>query len=86
MFVSVDSPEIREAIYSSNGIIYLRLHGRTYWYFHNYTFEELEDIVNHLLELKPRKIYVFFNNDHNMLHNAREMKEFLEKSINFFIK
>jgi len=82
VFVSVDSPMMCNAIYSSNGIVYLRLHGRTYWYSHNYILKELRDIVARLLTVNPSKIYVFFNNDHDMLHNAREMKKLLEKSIN----
>lgn len=82
IFVSVDSPIIHNAIYSSNGIVYLRLHGKTYWYSHNYTIRELEDIIAHLLALKPFKAYIFFNNNHDMLHNAREMTKLLGKRIN----
>ncbi|MGC9010197.1 MAG: DUF72 domain-containing protein [Sulfolobales archaeon] len=78
--VSVDSPEITWFI-SCRGIVYLRLHGRTGWYFHDYSSEELEEIASEVINLSPKKIYVFFNNDHWMLENARKMLEILSKKL-----
>ena len=57
----------------SDKIIYERVHGRTNWYSHKYSKEELLEIKQRLLISKPEKVYVFFNNDHAMLENAREM-------------
>ena len=71
VFVSVDSPKQYEAPYKTNEIIYLRFHGRTGWYNHNYSDQELKTIVKKCLDLKPKKIYAFFNNNHHMLENAR---------------
>jgi len=71
VFVSVDSPKQYEALYKTNEIIYLRFHGRTGWYNHNYSNNELKTIVEKCLDLKPKKIYAFFNNNHHMLENAR---------------
>jgi len=75
-FVSVDSPEER-FITSSRGRIYLRMHGRSVWYSHNYSDEELREVIKRIRGLKPKKVYVFFNNDHDMLNNARRMEEML---------
>lgn len=72
VYVSVDSP-ITTWISSSNGIIYLRMHGRAEWYAHDYSRLELEKIVEEMTAYQPMKIYVFFNNDHWMLENARLM-------------
>jgi uncharacterized protein YecE (DUF72 family) len=79
-FVSVDSP-IGIYISSSNGIVYLRMHGRLLWYAHYYTDEELLEDAKQILSLNPRKIYVFFNNNHDMLENARRMLKILEKLV-----
>ncbi len=70
--VSIDSP-IGTRVVSTGDIVYLRLHGRSDWYSHNYTINELNEIVNMIANLKPEKVYVFFNNDHWMLDNARMM-------------
>ncbi len=77
--VSIDAP-IATWIVNSNGIIYLRMHGKTEWYAHDYSLEELEIIANKIRYLKPNKVYVFFNNNHWMLENALEMKKILEES------
>lgn len=70
--VSIDSPEIR--LYVKTGeAIYLRMHGRTAWYAHNYSKGELIEIAKTTLDLNPKKIYIFFNNNHDMLNNARLM-------------
>ena len=78
--VSVDSPEITW-IAKSNKLVYLRLHGRTDWYYHDYSMDELKEIAVKVLRMEPEKIYVFFNNNHWMLENARLMKNILEESI-----
>lgn len=77
--VSLDSPKQPEAIYITNGIIYLRFHGRTSWYNHNYTEEELKTIAQKCLNLRPQKIYAFFNNNHHMLENAQAFFSVLQK-------
>jgi len=77
-FVSVDSPA-GTFIGTSNGIVYLRLHGRSAWYAHDYSAEELRELARSVLELSPRKVYVFFNNDHWMLGNARAMLALLRE-------
>ncbi len=74
--VSVDEPGLTW-VASTNGIVYLRLHGRNEWYAHNYTREELRELVNEVLRLRPSRVYVFFNNNHWMLDNARLMLRML---------
>jgi len=74
--VSVDSP-MGTWVRSSNGIVYLRMHGRSTWYAHDYSEEELAGVAGEVLGLRPSRVYVFFNNDHWMLENARRMLEIL---------
>lgn len=76
-WVSVDSPDYPLDIYNTNGIVYERMHGRTAWYSHYYADEELRDVAKRILLTKPEKIYVFFNNNHAMLENARRMQKIL---------
>ncbi len=76
--VSVDSP-MGTWIVESKGTVYIRFHGRTDWYFHNYTEDELREVAEKTLSLEPKRIYAFFNNDHWMLENARRFKELLDE-------
>jgi uncharacterized protein YecE (DUF72 family) len=76
-WVSVDSPDFPLDIYNINGIVYERMHGRTAWYSHYYTDQELEDVANRIRNANPEKVYVFFNNNHAMLENARTMLRIL---------
>ncbi len=78
--VSIDSPQTTWIV-SSNDIVYLRLHGKYVWYAHDYTYEELLELAKAVLELDPRKVYVFFNNDHWMLENARTMLNLLHSLV-----
>jgi uncharacterized protein YecE (DUF72 family) len=60
-------------------IIYLRMHGRGDWYSHDYSEEELREAAACIRDATPGKVYVFFNNDHAMLGNARRMREILQE-------
>jgi uncharacterized protein YecE (DUF72 family) len=70
--VSVDSPDVTNRIFPGK-VVYLRMHGRTRWYNHFYTDDELHGTVRRILENDPGEMYVFFNNDHAMLENAKKM-------------
>lgn len=76
--VSIDAP-IARWIVASNSVVYMRLHGSTDWYGYEYSREELAEIGRRIIELGPETVYVFFNNDHWMLENARLMKNILER-------
>jgi len=78
--VSVDSPDLPRHVFNTAGTVYLRMHGRSSWYSHNYTVEELEEVACSVLASKPKRIYVFMNNNHFMLSNARTIMKILGKS------
>ncbi len=71
--VSVDSPDFPCDVFNTSSLVYERMHGRTAWYSHNYTNQELEEVTSKILSVKPKKAYVFFNNNHAMLENAQKM-------------
>jgi uncharacterized protein YecE (DUF72 family) len=77
--VSVDSPDFSLDIFNTSGLVYERMHGRTEWYSHLYTKEELREVADKILGVKPRKAHVFFNNNHAMLVNSRKMLSILEE-------
>jgi uncharacterized protein YecE (DUF72 family) len=76
-WVSVDSPVFPLDVFNTNGIVYERMHGRTAWYSHYYTNHELKDVAKRIQKADPKKAYVFFNNNHAMLENARRMLQIL---------
>jgi uncharacterized protein YecE (DUF72 family) len=76
-WVSVDAPKFTRDIIRTTDSVYLRMHGRTDWYKHDYKTSELKDIARRITEAKPKSVYVFFNNDHNMLSNAQNMRRIL---------
>lgn len=81
-FVSVDAPyftNFPREIFCTNKVVYLRMHGRSNWYSHDYSNEELKEVFQKIIEAKPKKAYVFFNNNHEMLKNAQTLKSFVEK-------
>ncbi len=74
--VSVDAPEFKWYLATSD-YLYLRMHGRSVWYAHNYSKDELVEVAARIIKKGVREVYVFFNNNHDMLVNAREMLSIL---------
>lgn len=70
VFCSVDAPELPNEIVSTNKVIYIRLHGREIWYNYEYNKKELDDILERTRRLRPRKCYIYLNNDTGMLSNG----------------
>ena len=81
--VSVDAPQLPREIYCTTGIVYLRMHGRTAWYAHNYSFDELREVAIKIIRTSPQKAYIFFNNNHDMLHNAHELQSIFNELIKY---
>lgn len=73
LLVSIDAPQRPRTIMSTN-IVYERIHGKTAWYSHNYSDQELQEIHQRILTSKPKNVYVFFNNN-EMLSNAMRMNQ-----------
>jgi uncharacterized protein YecE (DUF72 family) len=79
-WVSVDSPDLPRDILNTGGRVYVRMHGRTAWYAHFYSLEELEEVAGRIVEAESTAAYVFFNNDYAMLENSRKMLSILKES------
>lgn len=79
VFCDSDSPKQRPLGWVTTHTAYLRLHGRSKWYAHRYTHEELLEILSWIrgsMRAGAREIYVFFNNDFQAFapSNALELK------------
>jgi uncharacterized protein YecE (DUF72 family) len=72
-WVSIDAPEFTRDIIKTTDNVYLRMHGRTDWYRHSYKTNELKAIAKRIKTARPKRVYVFFNNNHDMLKNAQNM-------------
>jgi uncharacterized protein YecE (DUF72 family) len=72
LLVSIDAPQLPTTIMSDT-VVYERVHGRTWWYSHDYSDSELSEIKERILSGHPKTVYVFFNNNHAMLENAVRM-------------
>jgi uncharacterized protein YecE (DUF72 family) len=77
LLVSVDAPKLPNIIMSEH-TVYLRIHGKTIWYSHDYSNEELINIKDRILSINPKKVYIFFNNNHAMLKNAIKMNNLIK--------
>lgn len=80
-WVSINAPKLPDDIINTSGIVYLRMHGKTTWYSYEYNIQELMDIAQKIVNAKPEKIFVFFNNDFAMLKNAQEMMKILSNLL-----
>jgi uncharacterized protein YecE (DUF72 family) len=81
-WVSVDAPDFTKfprEIYCTSKIVYLRMHGRYAWYSHYYTDTEMKEIKRKITRTKPKKVYVYFNNNTNMLENAQRFYKILTR-------
>jgi uncharacterized protein YecE (DUF72 family) len=77
LLVSIDAPQLPTTI-MSDSIVYERIHGRTGWYSHDYSDSELHEIKDRIFTgRQPQTVYVFFNNNHAMMENAKHMAQLL---------
>ncbi len=80
-WVSIDAPVFTRDIFRTTKDVYLRMHGRTDWYQHDYTDRELKDIARRIIVAQPERVYVFFNNNHAMLRNAQRMHTIFDRLV-----
>lgn len=71
VFCSVDAPGLPHSLMSTNGAVYLRLHGSKEWYNYIYSEKELDNILSRFKKLKADKKMIYLDNDHGMLQNGR---------------
>lgn len=82
-FCNADSPKMKLSDWvTSSKAAYIRLHGRSRWYSHDYSDEELFEIATLAKKFsqKAQEVYIFFNNDFGgyAIKNALKLMEILK--------
>ncbi len=62
-FCTVSAPRLPEDLVLCDGVAYLRFHGATRWYRHDYSEAELAAWVSKLRAARLRVVWAYFNND-----------------------
>ena len=75
IFCSVSGPKLPEDLVRTAEDIYVRFHGTTRWYRHDYTKEELAEWAKKIAGSGARRAWIYFNNDRECfaIKNAKEL-------------
>ncbi|MBI2930070.1 MAG: DUF72 domain-containing protein [Planctomycetes bacterium] len=63
VFCTVSSPGLPDDLVRTSDSVYLRFHGRTQWYRHDYSHEELTAWAGRIRDSGAREAWAYFNND-----------------------
>ncbi len=89
IFCAVSAPRLPEDLpvvtrrRTKPDILYIRFHGRSRWYRHDYTVEELTAWAQRIAGSGAREVWAYFNNDRegHAIRNALELKALLHERI-----
>jgi uncharacterized protein YecE (DUF72 family) len=75
IFCSCSGPRLPDELLKTTDGLYIRFHGTTHWYRHDYTPEELAVWTQRIKDSGARRVWAYFNNDRNgyAIKNAREL-------------
>jgi uncharacterized protein YecE (DUF72 family) len=81
IFCSCSGPRLPDALVKTADEIYVRFHGLTRWYRHNYSDAELEVWAERIQASRAKRVWVYFNNDNdcNAIANARTLRRLLRR-------
>ncbi|MDB6092760.1 MAG: hypothetical protein JWM32_322 [Verrucomicrobia bacterium] len=82
-FCAVSAPRFPEELPPKADIIYVRFHGRSRWYRHDYTTEELTAWAQRIANSGAREAWIYFNNDREgfAIKNALDLKGLLQERL-----
>lgn len=63
IFCSISSPRLPDELIRTSDAIYIRFHGRTRWYRHDYDNDELSLWAERIVTSGAREAWIYFNND-----------------------
>ncbi|MCW1912941.1 DUF72 domain-containing protein [Luteolibacter sp. GHJ8] len=75
IFCSCSGPRLPDELVKTADDVYIRFHGLTKWYRHDYTDEELQLWVSRIRDSGCKRVWAYFNNDRDG-HAIRNAKEF----------
>lgn len=75
VFCSTSGPRLPDELIKTADDIYIRFHGTTQWYRHDYTKQELDRWAARIRDSGAVRVWAYFNNDHEgyATRNAREL-------------
>ena len=62
-FCAVSAPHLPDVVPPNQRLLYVRLSGRTRWYEHDYSAEELQDWIERIRGSGAEEAWIYFNND-----------------------
>lgn len=73
IFCSCSGPRLPDRLIDTAGEVYIRFHGPTKWYRHDYSHKELKIWAERVRECGARRVWAYFNNDREAfsIKNAR---------------
>jgi uncharacterized protein YecE (DUF72 family) len=79
-FCAISAPRLPEEFPAGQSLAYFRLHGKSRWYRHNYTLEELMAWKDRILSSKAQEAWAYFDNDHNgnAIKNALQLRRLID--------
>lgn len=80
-FCAVSAPRLPEMIPPGQRLLYVRLSGRTRWYRHDYSPEELAAWAARIRDSGAAEAWIYFNNDRNghAVKNALQLRRLLRR-------
>jgi uncharacterized protein YecE (DUF72 family) len=80
MFCAVSAPRLPEELPPKSDRLYVRFHGRSRWYRHDYSTEELTTWARRIAASGAREAWIYFNNDREgfAIKNALELRALLD--------
>ncbi len=81
IFCSCSAPNLPDDLIKTSDSIYIRFHGTSKWYRHDYSKNELKEWAKRIKELKAKHVWIYFNNSYQAfsVKNAITLKSLLEK-------
>lgn len=84
---ALSSPDetLPEEITMTTDTLYLRMHGKSAWYHHNYSTRELKSWMRKILSARVSRAFIYFNNTigGHAVHNCIHLRQLLAKEDNF---
>ena len=82
IFCSVSAPRLPDKLVRTADDIYIRLHGSSRWYRHDYSDEELSEWADKIRKSGAKTAWVYFDNDRDAhaVSNAKTLRRILKGS------
>jgi uncharacterized protein YecE (DUF72 family) len=84
IFCSVSSPNMPSELIKTTDEVYIRFHGTTKLYYHNYTKKEMLNWLEDIKKANPARVWAYFNNDRQAyaIKNAKWFSKQVSKYLN----